>query len=541
MRTLMLLALVVSLLPAGPALAQPACAFQLGFKAIADQIPDRVGGCLEDEHFNLANGNAEQRTSAHHGQGGLLVWRKADNWTAFTDGHWTWVNGPSGLQRRLNAERFAWERDTPAASGRLKVGIYGWDPAAAADRAAARELGMTTAQIAVDWNALEFDEVYHDQHAGLPGSFEERFVGALDARVRATADAGLEPILLVTNPPGWALQTPQTQGPLKPEKSAKYANFVARLLQRYRPATHVVLWPEPDHKGALPEGCPVAAYHRAWGDVPEQFAAMLKTTYPVVKAARPDVQIVMGALAYDNTAGRCAAFAERFLDGVLAAGGGDGFDVFAFNSYAVFAAVWEERVPGRYDVAAKASYLRSRYPSIAGKPTMVLEAGVWSDASVPLPLRLPDGTIGTVVPDAAWQAAYPAKLLARAHAAGLTTVLWYGLRDEAHDVKRGLFDQAGGAKPSLATFRHAAARLADATYVGPAQPAAVHSGAVEGYAFARPDGSRLTVLWAAGDQSARARVTLGPADRVEDAAGSALSAAAALDLGPSPVFVVGAR
>jgi hypothetical protein len=88
----------------------------LGFKAIADQIPETVGGCLDDEHFNTTNGNAEQRTTAHHGHGGLLVWRKADNWTAFTDGYWTWVNGPDGLQKRLNAERFAWEATEPAAA-----------------------------------------------------------------------------------------------------------------------------------------------------------------------------------------------------------------------------------------------------------------------------------------------------------------------------------------------------------------------------------------------------------------------------------------
>lgn len=40
-----------------------------------------------------------------------MVWRKADNWTAFTDGHRTWINGPNGLQQRLNIERFAWEPD----------------------------------------------------------------------------------------------------------------------------------------------------------------------------------------------------------------------------------------------------------------------------------------------------------------------------------------------------------------------------------------------------------------------------------------------
>src|SRR5262249_21138217 len=32
-----------------------------------------------------------------------------DNFTAFTDGARTWVNGPFGLQQRLNTERFDWE------------------------------------------------------------------------------------------------------------------------------------------------------------------------------------------------------------------------------------------------------------------------------------------------------------------------------------------------------------------------------------------------------------------------------------------------
>jgi hypothetical protein len=112
-RWLGLAAFLAALLP-GAAGAQAGCEFKLGFKALRDQIPEQVGVCLEDEHFNVANGNAEQRTTAHHGRGGLLVWRKADNWTAFTDGHWTWVAGPFGVQRRLNiGPLFGWE--APAA------------------------------------------------------------------------------------------------------------------------------------------------------------------------------------------------------------------------------------------------------------------------------------------------------------------------------------------------------------------------------------------------------------------------------------------
>jgi len=66
----------------------------------------------------LENGNAEQRTS-----GGLLVWRKVDNFTAFTDGGTSWINGPNGWQSRPNSERFSWEKDPvqpasgPAAPG----------------------------------------------------------------------------------------------------------------------------------------------------------------------------------------------------------------------------------------------------------------------------------------------------------------------------------------------------------------------------------------------------------------------------------------
>jgi hypothetical protein len=81
------------------------CRFQLGFAALRAAVPGVVGGCLEDEHHNPENGDALQRTT-----GGLLVWRKSDNFTAFTDGHRSWVAGPYGVQSRLNSERFSWEK-----------------------------------------------------------------------------------------------------------------------------------------------------------------------------------------------------------------------------------------------------------------------------------------------------------------------------------------------------------------------------------------------------------------------------------------------
>lgn len=79
------------------------CHYMLGFQALHQLDPADVGGCLDNQAF-AANGDAQQHTTK-----GLLVWRKADNWTAFTNGYQTWVNGPRGLAKRLNTQRFGWE------------------------------------------------------------------------------------------------------------------------------------------------------------------------------------------------------------------------------------------------------------------------------------------------------------------------------------------------------------------------------------------------------------------------------------------------
>ncbi len=104
----LLIALIIGSGPALPARAAD-CRFVLGFATLHSLIPETVGNCLEDEHFNPANGDSLQSTMRSDGTLGLLVWRKADNFTAFTDGFRTWVNGPFGLQTRLNSQRFFWE------------------------------------------------------------------------------------------------------------------------------------------------------------------------------------------------------------------------------------------------------------------------------------------------------------------------------------------------------------------------------------------------------------------------------------------------
>ena len=99
---------LVSLLGTGPEESWPAsaapCEYLLGFKELYDAIPATVGECLEDPHHDPSSGDARQQTT-----GGVFFWRKADNHTAFTDGYRTWLNGPDGVEQRLNNERLLWE------------------------------------------------------------------------------------------------------------------------------------------------------------------------------------------------------------------------------------------------------------------------------------------------------------------------------------------------------------------------------------------------------------------------------------------------
>ncbi len=107
-RLLLMVVLIALAFSFQPVVAQD-CSFQLGFKALRDLIPDVVGDCVDNERHDQDTGVTLQTTT-----NGQLIWRKADNWTGFSDGERTWINGPEGLQHRLNTERFDWE--APAAT-----------------------------------------------------------------------------------------------------------------------------------------------------------------------------------------------------------------------------------------------------------------------------------------------------------------------------------------------------------------------------------------------------------------------------------------
>lgn len=200
----------------------------------------------------------------------------------------------------------------------------------------------------------------------------------LEGELSESSQSGMEVILIVRGAPAWAqMISGSTCGPILPDKLDVFADFMHELVTRYSaPPYNVRYWElgnEPDVDPALvppdfPFGC--------WGDQTDPnygggyYAQMLKAVYPQIKAADPDAQVLVGGLLMDCNPlypgeGR-ACIPTRFIEGVLADGGGEFFDGISFHAYDYYTAPYSYRndnwqsssaITGPV-LVAKANYLR---------------------------------------------------------------------------------------------------------------------------------------------------------------------------------------
>ncbi len=128
-----------------------------------------------------------------------------------------------------------------------------------------------------------------------------------------------------------------------------FAAFMYELVSRYSQPPYNIkyweLWNEPDIAPSLvyaesPIGC--------WGDYSDKFgygggyyAEMLKVVYPEIKKADPTAKVLVGGLLLDcdpRIDGACNKGSHKdlppkFLEGILANGGGGYFDGISFHAY----------------------------------------------------------------------------------------------------------------------------------------------------------------------------------------------------------------
>lgn len=301
----------------------------------------------------------------------------------------------------------------------------------------------------------------------------------------ALADMGNRNLIVtVRNVPEWAAEHPN--GVLYPAALPEFAEFMGALVERYdgdglddAPGSPVInyweMYNEPDNGSSL--------WEPSWGDYGAEYAQMLQAIYPAVKNANPQAQLVFGGLALDWFEDQGGTFVEHFLDDVLAAGGGDYFDVMNFHIYPSLAPNWTTQGVG---LKEKAEFVRQTLATYGlSKAMIVTEAGWYGDDQ---PVGWPTG------PEV--QASYVVQFFTQSLAADVDVTIWFMLHDVAADFTFGLITNSNPpmTRPSYTVYQTAVAELSMAQFQRQLPPAETGTEWMEAYQFSR-NGRPYYVAW----------------------------------------------
>lgn len=269
-----------------------------------------------------------------------------------------------------------------------------------------------------------------------------------DRAIRLLRERGIQPLVNIVDPPTWAAFP--TCGPFRTEATRdRWLAFVRAAVERYSQPPYAVrywmLYNEPDFRmndpndkfgGGWGGGC--------WGNHPADYGAMLRATYPVIKAADPAAIVVLGPLAADGCepSFNCG-FLRELLD-PSKGNAGKSFDVAAFNYFPFYRRNWEQFGTS---LLGKAEGIRRTLAEFGvAKPVLVAETGIVLD--------------GTELAATA-QANYVAQALTLANVdagrpdgLGTQAVIWFTLRDSDDPNDRwGLVDPLGNPKEPFRVFQ----------------------------------------------------------------------------------------
>jgi hypothetical protein len=345
----------------------------------------------------------------------------------------------------------------------------------------ARALGPVMLRLSLVWKNVE----------PQPGAYNWSY---LDQQLQNMRAAGITtpPVMTIRDAPAWAVPSdslgPITCGPVLPDQLPRLAQSLETIARRYAQTYGVHHWEiynEPDNTDSL--------YRRdlggCFGNAPEAYVALLQAFSQALRRADPEAVVWMGGLAMDWFTDdelyptNPGPFRRDFLDRVLALGGAAFVDAIAFHYYPLFRPRWEPWGP---DIQGKARYIQSRMAaSGVSKPLVCTESGAWSG---------PYSNGG-----ADWQANYVLPLYSRAQAVGLSTVIWFNLKDiwgsgpalEGH----GLLDSTGTPKLAYSAYQTMLAQVGGASGLRPLTAAERGTDLVEGYEYQFADGRRIWALW----------------------------------------------
>jgi len=266
---------------------------------------------------------------------------------------------------------------TPAASAQFLFGfnegrVFGAGNVYLGDAVANREAQVSSRvqRFFVEWSDVEPNAPRGGSH-----TYDWSSTG-YDRLAASLRGQGIRPLIGLLAAPPWAHGPLDGIGPGTPPDGSHlddFAAFAAAFAARYRGRVrYYVIWNEPN----------LSAEWGARPPDPVAYTALLRTTYPAVKAADPAAVVLLAGLAPTlEPAGSPWGLRDTtFLEGVYAAGGQASFDGLAAHAYGLQAPPDDPAAPDRLNFARVAILhdLLARHGDGA-KPVLVTEAG-WNDS-----------------------------------------------------------------------------------------------------------------------------------------------------------------
>jgi hypothetical protein len=355
---------------------------------------------------------------------------------------------------------------------------------------------------------------------------------------------GMQVILIVRSTPAWAQKYPGSEcGPVRSNKLVAFGRFMGDMVARYSKPPYNVkyfeIWNEPDAPVAM--GAPVWG---CWGESSDAYyggryyAEALKAAYPLMKAASPNAQVLVGGLLANcdpARGGRCIQ--SRFFEGILVAGGASYFDGLSYHTYDYFygsaGSYGTPNWPSSSTTTGPLLVVKSRFfksvmqkYNVTGKFIINTELAVICDAC---------GTNGGGQTNnalyEATKAYYMAQGMAAAMAEGHKAITWYSLGGW---FGTALWDGVNP-KPALVAFGVARKMFGGAEFAGEITSADVGDSNIAGYKFRRGN-TDVWLVWARTSTVRTATFTRQPAG-ITDVLGASFAPVKSFAINPKPIYI----
>ncbi len=383
-------------------------------------------------------------------------------------------------------------------------------------------------------------------------AFEQELLALHSAGLSAGLSAGVQPIVIVDEPPIWARTNVDWKcSGIRADKVGRFAEFMHQLVQRYsQPPFEVRIWELGNEPDIDPRQVSKNSVFGCWGNWDEayyggrSYGEMLKVVSPRIRAADAKAEIWIGGLLLDRPDSNIPnqSRPELFLQGILEAGAGNDFDAVPFHFYPFYSndvtldyshVGWSAWGGG---LVGKAFFLRSIMAQYGvEKPLHLDETALVCPNHEPAYLSCTPPVSGFYIA----AARYAARAAVQCAVAGIHSLTWYVV-DEGGWWNSGLYDTAGQPRLVQRALRTAAANLQGIAVEGATTAYGPH---VEAYSFRRSDQKQILVLWSHTESAVVVPIAPDRFLQAFDMSGDSLTPTMPqsdwlVTVGPNPVYIV---